>query len=99
MTPSTRPITTPAARAHPERDASPAISAAVSARSSVLGAEVAEVPADPSMPPMRIIATVATPPPSAHTNVEIVFGLMPSRRARSGLTADGPDGACRAACG
>ena len=30
---------------------------------------------------------VATPPPMAHTNVEIVFGLTPRRRARSGFTA------------
>ena len=85
-TPSMRPIATPAARAV-LKEVNRAISAAVSARRSDPAPRSLRVPADPSMPPMRIIATVATPPPRAHTNVEIDFGLTPRRRARSGFTA------------
>ena len=64
-----------------------AISAAVTARSSDPAPRLLRLPADPSMPPMRIIAMVATPLPSAQTNVEIAFGLTPRSRARSGLVA------------
>ena len=44
--------------------------------------------AEPAAPARSESDSVARPPAMAHTRVDTTFGLMPARRARSGLSAD-----------
>src|SRR4051812_41206302 len=64
-----------------------AMSAATSARSSVLGPRVVRLPADALNPPMSTMAIVASRPAADQTQVDTTLGLMPAMRARSGLDA------------
>src|SRR4051794_20157569 len=82
-----RPIATPARKAR-GNDTIPAMTAAASARTSVLGPSVVRSEAEPDCAAMRPSDNVAKAPAMAHTMVETRFGLMPARRARSGFSAD-----------
>ena len=86
-TASTTPIATPATNAR-GNDTMPPITAAASARTSVLGPSVTRLPANPLWAVMRESDNVASAPATAQTNSDTSFGLMPLRRARSRFSAD-----------
>ena len=66
----------------------PPMTAAASARTSVLGPRVTRSVADPVWPAISAIDNVASAPATAHTNIDTRVGLMPLRRARSRFSAD-----------
>src|SRR3954470_1093145 len=82
-----RPMAMPAKKAR-RNDTMPAMTAAASARTSVLGPSVARSVAEPDCAAMRLSDSVASAPAMAHTIVDTRFGLIPERRARSGFSAD-----------
>ena len=69
------------------KDSMPPITAAARASDSVCGPRVVTSPAEPVWPAMRTIESVERAAASAHTMVEITFGLMPESRASDGLLA------------
>ena len=81
------PMAMPARKAR-GNDAMPAMTAAARARVRVLGPRLSRFWADPAAPASRESDSVARPPAMAHTRVDTAFGLMPARRARSGLSAE-----------
>ena len=69
-------------------DTMPAITAATSARTSVLGPSDARFVAEPDCAAISEIEIVDSPPATAQTNNDTCFGLTPASRARSGFSAD-----------
>ncbi len=81
------PIAMPAPNAR-GNDTMPAMTAAASARTSVLGPSDARSEADPDCAAISEMEIVDSAPATAHTNSDTRLGLTPARRARSGFSAD-----------
>ena len=73
-------------------DTMPPITAATRASDSVCDPNVVTSPAEPVWPAMRTMESVESPAASAHTMVEMTFGLMPERRGQRRVAGARLDG-------